>query len=421
MPEYRRFVSYFCEYVDGKKQKSAGFAKVELRNEMWRILLKLTAQIRQDASVQVCGFVRESGYLLLIPLGALRPVQEVAEEWAFRADAPIGEGTYRLEDLAGLRIESSDGRCFVTVWDDEGIELSRFVSELPGQEPVGTQEAQETTEIKAEEEAQETMEAAEMQAGEEAQETTEAAEMQAEEEAQEMTEISETLVGEEAPGTIEESLETLEISETQAGEEVEEAPGTQEENIEITEVSETQAEEEVEEAPGTIEESLETMEISETQAEEASGTPEPRWCRAKQSEAIETEPEPSNLESARVRDESEPDGAVEELFEKRTHFQPFSDGEIDRCVMLLPCDIVRLQQENWKVGRSSFLQHGFYQYRHLLLGISGNGTYILGVPGVRNPQEDYMAQMFGYKRFKVSSERGCGQVFGYWCRELQKD
>ncbi len=329
MPEYRRFVSYFCEYVDGKKQKSAGFAKVELRNEMWRILLKLTAQIRQDASVQVCGFVRESGYLLMIPLGALRPVQEVAEEWAFRADAPIGEGTYRLEDLAGIRIESSDGRCFVTVWDDEGIELNRFVSELPEQESVGTQE---TLETQAEEEAQETMEAAEMQAGE------------------------------EASGTLEESLETMEISETQAEEEVEEASGTPEENLEMTEISETQAEE-----------------------------------------------------------VSEPDGAVEELFEKRTHFQPFSDGEIDRCVMLLPCDIVRLQQENWKVGRSSFLQHGFHQYRHLLLGISGNGTYILGVPGVRNPQEDYMAQMFGYKRFKVSSERGCGQVFGYWCRELQKD
>lgn len=30
MPEYRRFIAYFYEYIDGKKQKNAGFAKVEL-------------------------------------------------------------------------------------------------------------------------------------------------------------------------------------------------------------------------------------------------------------------------------------------------------------------------------------------------------------------------------------------------------
>ena len=50
MPEYRRFIAYFYEYIDGKKQKNAGFAKVELRNGMWRILFRLNTENRTIAA-----------------------------------------------------------------------------------------------------------------------------------------------------------------------------------------------------------------------------------------------------------------------------------------------------------------------------------------------------------------------------------
>ena len=79
-----------------------------------------------------------------------------------------------------------------------------------------------------------------------------------------------------------------------------------------------------------------------------------------------------------------------------------------------------MQQENWNVGRSSFLQHGFCQYRHLLLGKDAKGAYLLGVPGVRNPQEEYMAGMFGYRQFKKSGVCKCGKLFGYWYRALER-
>ncbi len=306
MPEYRRFVSYFYEYIDGKRQKSAGFAKTELRNGMWRILLKLTAKVRQETSIQVYGFVREAGYLLGIPLGTIRPVQEVAEEWAFRADTPIGEGTYRLEDLAGIRIESSDGRCFMTAWGDEEIGQEQFVLAIPGDENAETSK-------------------------------------------NDSSEIATLPVSEEKHETPEEQIE------------------------------------------------------------------------AAQTEPAGTAPEMPDVQTTQGQDAPEPTGIMKELFEKRAHFQPFSGGEIGNCVMILPCDIVRLQQENWKVGRSSFLQHGFYQYRHLLLGTAGDGTYLLGVPGVRNPQEEYMAQMFGYGQFRESGRQDTGQTFGYWCRELRQD
>jgi hypothetical protein len=138
----------------------------------------------------------------------------------------------------------------------------------------------------------------------------------------------------------------------------------------------------------------------------------------------------------------QPESCIAELFRTRTHFCPFSamadlnsapagkchadmtDAAQDfftDCVMLKPCDIVRLQQENWQVGRSSFLQHGFYQHRHLLLGVTADGTYVLGVPGVQNPQEQYMAEMFGFGKFRRARMCERGRVFGYWCRELRQN
>ena len=124
------------------------------------------------------------------------------------------------------------------------------------------------------------------------------------------------------------------------------------------------------------------------------------------------------------RDEEKETGvrldAMSELFQIRSHVQPFTDTELTDCVMILPCDITRLQQEKWQVGRSSFLQHGFYQYRHLLLGIMEDGEYVLGVPGIQNSQEQYMARMFGFEHFKPSKRLECGKLFGYWCSNLRK-
>jgi hypothetical protein len=114
------------------------------------------------------------------------------------------------------------------------------------------------------------------------------------------------------------------------------------------------------------------------------------------------------------------DDDLRQLYRTRTRFAPFEDGQISSCVMLRPCDIVWLQQHGWQVGRSSFLQHGFYQYRHLLLGMTDEGSWVIGVPGINNSQEKYMASMFGFDDFKPAPKYGNNSSFGYWYRELQK-
>ena len=92
MPEYRRFIAYFYEYINGKKQKNAGFAKVELRMGMWRVLFRLTTDTVPGAPVRVYGFVRKEGYLLGIPLGAMQAEREAAEEWGIPGGRSCGKG-----------------------------------------------------------------------------------------------------------------------------------------------------------------------------------------------------------------------------------------------------------------------------------------------------------------------------------------
>lgn len=297
MPEYRRFIAYFYEYIDGKKEKNAGFAKVELRNGMWRILFRLMPEGTPEDPLQVCGFVREEGYLLGFPLGTLNAGREIGEEWAYQEEVYLGHERWRFADLSGILMKSRDDRIFLTVWDDEAADPAKFVLELPRKNA--------------------------------------------------------------------------------------------EENVASEEMIDIPKEQQPEPAPD--------LEAAETEADKEEDT----VCVQKEKN-------------------TEPESIPDYILQRRRGFQPFSDDEIRDCVQMMPCDIVRLQQDAWQVGRSSFLQHGFYQYRHLLLGRKQNGGYVIGVPGIQNQQEQYMAGLFGYDRFKTASSVGAGKAFGYWYRDLVK-
>ncbi len=380
MPEYRRFIAYFYEYIDGKKQRNTGFAKVELRNGMWRILFRLNVGNVPEPPIRVYGFAREGEYLLGLPMGVMRPGREISEEWAYRAEMPVGKETYRLEDLSGIRIQSGDGRCFMTVWDDEGIDPDRFVLELP--EQMAQTEPDDAAKAPA--------------AGDEA----------------------ETPAGlEEEPG--QPAAGTMAGTEPSAGSE--ERP----EQSAVGTVDEVQTSADSNEKPG-----LSGVDPMAGSAVKTSENASEMYVRLAADWEDDLPPSPrgpviihaqsADQGAARKDHRSARADCMRDLLKRRERFEPFQDDEIVNCVQIMPCDIVKLQQEQWQVGRSSFLQHGYYQYRHLLLGMMRGGRYILGVPGMRNPQEKYMAEMFGFPHFKTSKICSCGRAFGYWYRELKE-
>ena len=99
---------------------------------------------------------------------------------------------------------------------------------------------------------------------------------------------------------------------------------------------------------------------------------------------------------------------------------PFEDDSVEACVRLEPQDIGRMPIDCWSYGSNSFLLHGYYSYRHLILArvkpAEGNrGVYILGVPGTQHSREAFMANMFGFRDFKPIREGNEGTSdFGYW-------
>ena len=90
-----------------------------------------------------------------------------------------------------------------------------------------------------------------------------------------------------------------------------------------------------------------------------------------------------------------------------------------------PQDIGLLPREIWVYGNNSFLLHGYYNYRYLILARIGDETkgrtrYILGVPGNYYSNEKYMASMFGFPHFVLARKQPSQDGrFGYWYTDVR--
>lgn len=89
-----------------------------------------------------------------------------------------------------------------------------------------------------------------------------------------------------------------------------------------------------------------------------------------------------------------------------------------------PQDIGLLPREIWVYGNNSFLLHGYYNYRHLILArLSDSGgkiRYLLGVPGHYFSNEKYMASMFGFPHFVLAKKQPDEDGrFGYWYTDIR--
>ena len=99
---------------------------------------------------------------------------------------------------------------------------------------------------------------------------------------------------------------------------------------------------------------------------------------------------------------------------------PFRDGRA--YLSIEPRDFVILQERYQPMVENSFLLHGFYHYKHLLLGRSQHGRsvhYYIGVPGVFYEKEKAAALFYGFESFEgavTPSEEGS---FGYYLKQVQ--
>ncbi len=148
-----------------------------------------------------------------------------------------------------------------------------------------------------------------------------------------------------------------------------------------------------------------------------------------QEESVMRSPELENPEVLKYLQETEdlsadPEKLWQELRKSYPKIQPFDHENGCEILTIRPQDIGRLPRESWIYGNNSFLLHGYYNFRYLILvrlgGKNGNPRYLIGVPGHYYSNEKYMASMFGFPNFVLSKKQPPNDGrFGYWYTDIK--
>lgn len=91
--------------------------------------------------------------------------------------------------------------------------------------------------------------------------------------------------------------------------------------------------------------------------------------------------------------------------------------DCDQCWRICPGDLRQICRKSCVYCNNRFLQHGYSHFGYILLCRQTDGQYILGVPGIYDQQERFMAEMFGFPWFKEWPLPGIKNgKSGYWYR-----
>lgn len=104
-----------------------------------------------------------------------------------------------------------------------------------------------------------------------------------------------------------------------------------------------------------------------------------------------------------------------QLFAIYPHIKPFQDER--EYLSIGPADFVLFPAESYRAVNNSFMLHGYYNYRHLILTRAERGgetRYYVGAPGNYYDRERQVAIMFGFESFECAQEPAQSSDFGYY-------
>ena len=466
MSAYHRLISYIYAYEGGIKGKNTGFAKLETRGTSCRIQVSVRRVFAGGSPIGV--------YLLAgqeeIRIGTLF-VRGGNGEFRAVVNCENIEGSgCNMEECCGLTLHETDSawRAYTTIWEDAVAHAAEVELADVTAEKVREQEAEkeEATRKLAENVSGEVNSASVgKEKLDEASELTRSGEMESQDtstetEKKEAVNINETDFGisQPQPEKLEDSnLEIFEDTETmEAVPDISETSDHQEAEV-VREAQTETPQESFQESTQEVQTETPQESSQESNQEAQTETPKESFQESYQEAQTEARRKDSQESTREVRKEALPDSPPDhqEAFQpgsqNQKQPQPDSSKEspkedpaetlwdrlrvtypkvtafecADGCEILVikPQDIGLLPRENWVYGNNSFLLHGYYNYRYLILarlGKSGErGRYILGVPGHYGNNEKYMAAMFGFDRFVRSTRQPPRDSrFGYWYTDL---
>ena len=192
------------------------------------------------------------------------------------------------------------------------------------------------------------------------------------------------------------------------------------------------------EQPTEEEESMQEMlerKILGEEAEVVQPMPAGRSARMKQAEQPEQTLEEEILQGMEEGGREDAPEAMEEIRSAERELQPDKWEQLrkiypvvhpireeEEYLKIAPKDFVIFTERYQELVHNSFLLHGYYNYKHLILGRrekDGEAVYYLGVPGTFHEREKTVAVMFGFEAFDGKREPAENGDFGYYLRRVE--
>ncbi|MCI8548992.1 MAG: hypothetical protein HFI68_00085 [Lachnospiraceae bacterium] len=426
------------------KTKNVGFAKIEARNGQCRISISIKGAYEcSGQELSLYGYGYRGTDCLLVPLGQI-PVKNGMGEAVFgKQEDNLGGTGYGLNFLKGLYLRSrfSARKAYLTTWDDTVVHITALrKAPIAGTESVlqaaalGREEKQEISKTAKTEETVRKDEVKSLTGMEAFQKP----------EVFSQTEDSVNLDRDVA----EEVSETEPVKQEPLKQELaEESPS--EKGFSEQEFSEQGSSQQ--DSPG---QELSDQAVSTQKFLEAGFTkpefsrpesPKPQVPKREFQKPEFLKEQIKNQETGTAEEETAAGAATGRMPDDFYFREGFTELPLWECLRkILPRkrvlaeagweilqlhiqDIGRLPRENWTYGNNSFVLHGYFQYRYLILArrqmrsaerFQPKYQYIIGVPGIFKPQEKFMASMFGLPEFKKAAG-GRDENFGFWCGSIQ--
>lgn len=445
MANYRRLISYIYAYEGGTKGKNVGFAKVETRKGQCRIQVSVRKVYvgNQDIGVYLLSAAGEH------LLGKIF-IRGGAGE--FRCIVPIGEtnAEVNMDQCYGLTIHSigDSWQNYTTIWEDAvahaaEVDLSDAVSEKIEQKemeqipPDQIPERSSTENIIHHPSVAEAIEA-ELEA-EEQKVPWEEPEVPAMSPEPQIPPAPEILPNPSAPGPV---PVTESATEPQTPAQEPTLPMTSPVIEPTPEIQPPVTEPAPELQPPMMDPQPVTPQMTAPETTDPRSQPVPTPQPQESSETPSPSPATAAQEStsaSQAAASAAPDLTIplpEEHMEaqklwnffSRTYpkIQAFDYSGGCEILTIKPQDIGLLPREAWVYGNNSFLLHGYYNHRYLVLARlnnpKGNPRFLIGVPGHYYNNEKYMAAMFGFPNFVLSKMQPAGDGrFGYWYTDIRLD
>ena len=409
MGDYKRLISYIYSYERGTKSKNAGFAKIESRNGICKvnISLRIADELMNEAEdnmLEVFFIYRDNGEVKKVFLERIRIVNGCSMIKMRMNSDNIGNVGIAIDRITGIFICTRAflkgvhnlNIVYASEWDDIPIEVNKFKEK--SNDDINIQNSTEA-ELKI-------------------------AEGPLDSDTYDIKgEALENNINLYRNAVVETDAESQLVSvlNSNSGTEIEnEVKG--EIKSEIKSEIETNAEPEPEIENDTKSE-IETNAEPGTEIEpETDFADDRKKCNNKLADMLKEEQKNDEID-----DTGNADSVAGDYFRMLCNCYPkIRVNEINgECIKITPHDISYLPKKYWHLCNNSFLLHGFYNYKYLLLcekKMDSGKKYLVGVPGMFHQKEQVIARMFGFTEFECNNATNRygnkAMKFGYWCMYL---